>query len=1085
MRKKTFIKITSKPTFPIVCIGASAGGLEAFKDFLYEIPKKTGMAYVYVQHLDPHYKSALVDLLSRATDIPIQEAKNNTLVKPDHIYVFPPSKNMSIVNGALKLFPRQFPDAKYLPIDFFMRSLAEDQKSSAIGIILSGTASDGTIGLRTIKANGGITFAQDKTAKYDSMPRSAIVAGYVDRILPPAKIAKELVNIKSNSFAKIAINESPKELSKNKPEINKIIDLLQKETGTDFSHYKPGTIERRINRRLLLKKINKLSDYTGFLKNNSPEINELHSDILISVTNFFRDPPLFEALKHEVFPKLIKGKSGTQKIRVWVPGCSTGEEAYSIAICLLEYLEEKKINTPIQIFATDLNKDSIDKARNGIYLKSSVEAVSPTRLLRYFTKDGDRYQISKSVREMCIFAVHNITSDPTFSRLDLISCRNLLIYLDKDLQKKVLNTFHYALNPKGYLVLGLSETVGSLTDKFLLANQKFKIFSKKSGTAAQILGRHVEKTGRNITDIYQNKIEFGENMLGEFDLHKEADRIILKKYIPSGVLIDENMKVVRFYGATGPYIEQSTGEPTLNILKMVKDDLLLALNNAIKTAKTGKAFVKKRLLVVNSIKDSREVDIEIITIASPSKDIYYLIIFKEVEPGGLSLKEKSQTGSKNNSKQAIKQNFTVKQLERELGEARRVMKTLLAERELLHEKVQTVNEEALSRYEEFHTVNEELETSKEELQSVNEELTTTNQELINRNDELKEARNFAEAIIETVREPLLVLGSDLRVITSNRSYFELFKTAQKDTIGIMIYDLGDGQWDVPPLRKLLGKLMHSDTVFENFNISHTFPNIGLRTIALNARKIERYEEKGQDLILLAFEDITDRRKIEKQKDNFMSMASHELKTPITSIKAYSQILRMKADKEGSDNKELLKKMDAQVDMLTKLINELLDITKAQKGKLEFNMDKFNFDRLTKEMVEMMRNTITTHKFSVTGKTGKMVIGDKDRIGQVFINLLTNAVKFSPNSKKITINLSRDKKWVIAKIQDFGNGIPKKHIKGIFNRYYRVSQKSGLAVSGLGIGLYISNEIIKRHHGKISVESEEGVGSTFTVFLPFP
>lgn len=1080
MRKKT----TSKPTFPVVCIGASAGGLEAFKGFLRGLPEKTGMAYVYVQHLDPHHKSVLVELLSRTTGLSIQEAKNNMKVKPDNIYIFPPNKNMTIVNGTLKLFPRPEADVKYLPIDYFMRSLAEDRKNNAIGIILSGTASDGTVGLRTIKANGGITFAQDKTAKYDSMPRSAITAGYVDRVLSPAKIAKELINIKTHPFIGREVVDSEENLSDDEIEIKKITALLQNETGTDFGHYKPGTIQRRIQRRMVLKKVAKLSAYADYLKKNDDELEDLRNDILISVTNFFRDPPLYEALKNEVFPKLTRGKPRTETVRVWVSGCSTGEEAYSIAICLLEYLEEKRIDAPIKIFATDLNKASINKARSGIYLRSSMEGVSPKRLQRYFAKKGDCYQISKVVREMCVFAIHDITNDPPFSRLDLISCRNLLIYLDKDLQKKIINSFHYALKPKGYLVLGISETVGALSDKFSLVDQKNKIYSKKLGSATLPLEQASDSNGGAMTYLYQKNIGVeNKSILSGFDLHKEVDKIILKKYIPAGVLIDENMKVVKFYGTTGPYLEQSSGEPTLNILKLVKDDLLLAVSNAIKTAKKEKIAVKKRILAVNSLDSQRIVDIEIITITSTSKDTYFLILFKEVVSGDMGKLKKPVRRSLTGAKPDKKENYRIKQLEYELGEARQVMKSLLEERESLHEKIQSVNEEALSRYEEFHTINEELETSKEELQSINEELTTTNQELMNRNTELREARNYAEAIIETVREPLLVLGSDLRVRTANKSYFDLFKESPKETVGVMIYNLGQGQWDIPALRKLLDKLSHTDAKFENFDISHTFPKIGHRTIALNARKIAQQGEGNDDLILLALEDITERRKVEQQKDNFMSMASHELKTPITSIKAYSQMLRMMAEKEGGKNKDLLEKLDAQVDMLTKFINELLDITKAQKGKLDFQMAKFDFDGLLEEIVELMRHTVTTHRFLIKGKTGKVVLGDKDRIGQVLNNLLTNAAKFSPGSKQVIIRLSSNDKQVKVEVRDSGVGIPKKHLKRIFDRYYRVSQGSGVAISGLGIGLYISNQIIKRHHGKIYVESAEGKGSTFTVSLP--
>lgn len=493
-------------TFPIVGIGASAGGLEAVSNLLQALPADTGMGFVVVQHMDPGRKSILADLLVKTTSMPVQEAKHNAAVEPNHVYVIPHDKDMTIAGGTLCLSERTKSGNLHMPIDQFFRSLAQDCGSRAIGIILSGTASDGTAGFGAIKdEEAGVTFAQDETAAYQGMPKAAIDSGKADFVLAPADIAKQLATMSSHPYLAAPAEEAPG--AREEPPIagetavKKIFALLQRNTKLDFSHYKTTTTQRRIRRRMLLNGFTGLEGYLGHLQENSSEIDALHGDLLINVTSFFRDPDTVQALKDEVFPSLVKDRPVDQPIRIWVPGCAGGQEAYSTAMALSEFLSEQPRSIPMQVFGTDVSKAAIDKARSGLYSKEDAGSVSPERLERFFTKSGDNYQISKSIREVCIFAPQNVFADPPFSRLDIISCCNLLIYLEADLQQKIIRTFQYALKPAGYLVLGKSETVGNSAEQFSQIDKKRKIYTRKeagSGRGTAGFGAIAPRAGRPI-----------------------------------------------------------------------------------------------------------------------------------------------------------------------------------------------------------------------------------------------------------------------------------------------------------------------------------------------------------------------------------------------------------------------------------------------------------------------------------------------------------------------------------------------------------------------------------------------------------
>ena len=962
-------------SFPVVGIGASAGGLEAFKQLLDHLPADTGMAFVLVQHLDPKHASILTELLSKTTYMPVTEVKDGMAVEPNCVYVIPPNTDMAIFHYVLNLLPRTQPHGKHMPIDYFLHSLVKDLRSQAIGVILSGTASDGTLGLKAIKAEGGITFAQDeKSAKFEGMPHNAIATGCVDFILPPEGIAKELVRISQHPYvADPTAAKKDNLLPEGENNLNKIFILLRSATGVDFTYYKFASIKRRIVRRMVLNKIETLQNYIRFLQENPPEVDALYQDILIKVTGFFRDPVAFQVLMHKVFPEIIKNRVTGAPIRVWVPGCASGEEPYSIVISLLEFLGDMGTQVPVQVFATDLSEGAIGKARVGIYPETISLDVSPERLQRFFVKIDGGYQINKTIRDMCVFAKQDVTRDPPFSRLDLISCRNMLIYLGPVLQKKVIPIFHYALKATGFLMLGTSETIGRSSDLFALLDRVHKIYSRKSIATRLHFDFVVRDYATEKVVARRRGSDAGEDAWVGLELQKEADRILLNRYAPAGVVINDDLDIVQFRGHTGFYLESAPGAASLNLLKMAREGLLLELRTAIHKAKKQDSPVKKTDLRVKYNDQFRTLNVEVIPIEGPpSRERFYLVLFEDVTSAAKtgSRTADSHAEPQRKAKGSIK-DHQIAQLMQELAATKEYMQSIIEEQEAQNEELRSANEEIESSNEELQSTNEELETAREELQSTNEELTTVNEELQNRDlemtqvnndlnnllesanipivvlgqdmrirrftlkaekmlnliptdigrpisdininiacleplilevvgslsarelevqdregrwysmrirpyktaenkiegailslldidelkrksEQLKESRNFSEAIVETVQEPLIVLDPDLRVKKANPSFYRTFQVMPAETEGRFIYDLGDGQWNIPALRLLLEEILTQNTHFFGFKVEHEFPGIGPKTMVLNARRLCRGDNSTQ-MILLAFD----------------------------------------------------------------------------------------------------------------------------------------------------------------------------------------------------------------------------------------
>ncbi|PYX07702.1 MAG: hypothetical protein DMG88_13550, partial [Acidobacteria bacterium] len=787
----------SPKLFPIVGVGASAGGLEAFSQLLRQLPEKTGMAFVLVQHLDPTHGSVLPEILARTTRIPVKEVTDGTSILQDHIYVIPANTDMVIEGGVLRLRARMLVRGQHMPIDLFFHSLADERGGRAIGVILSGTASDGTAGCTAIKAAGGITFAQDeKSAKYSSMSRSAINAGCIDLVAPPKEIAKELARIGRHPYIAptIAQREEASTIATG-TELEELFSLLRDATGVDFAHYKQTTLQRRIKRRMVSHRLEKLKDYIRFIKQNQGEVDELYRDILIHVTGFFRDSEAFNALRKTVFPVLFRDrKPDDGPVRIWIPGCSTGEEAYSIAIALVEYMWDEARNVSpasattkvVQIFASDISDAALDRARSGLYTEAAVTEVSPERLQRFFVKLEGGYQISKSIREMVIFAKQNLAHDPPFSNLDLISCRNLLIYLGPVLQKRVIPTLHYALKPNGYLMLGGSESLGAFTDHFTLVDKRYKIYQKKWTTARLI----TYFTG---PDYGLRKPEAGkaQKMLQTgFTVEREVERVLANRFIPASIVVNDEMEIVQFRGRTGAYLEPAAGHPTFSLSKMAREGLLVDLRAALTKAKKDNATVRKEHVRVKSNGATREVNLEVIPVRGQgARERFYAVVFQD------AIQEASHAaGSKRHVATEAKRQSPVQRekesLKRELTQLREQLQSLIEEHETTSEEYKSANEEVLSTNEELQSTNEELETAKEELQSTNEELTTLNEELQNRNIELSLANNDLLNLLGNINIPIVMVGNDVRI--------RRFTPAAQKLLNLIPADIGRRLGEIRP-----------------------------------------------------------------------------------------------------------------------------------------------------------------------------------------------------------------------------------------------------------------------------------------------
>jgi two-component system CheB/CheR fusion protein len=952
--------------FPIVGIGASAGGLEAMEIFFTNLPERTGMAFVVVTHQHKGHISLLPELLGKKTSLSVSLAKEGTRLRPEHIYFSPPGGYLGILNGVFYQMEKSESKATQLLIDYFFHSLAEDQRELAIGIVLSGTGSDGTLGLKAIKYESGMTIVEDpQAAKYDGMPRSAITSGLADYILMPEEMPKQLITYTKGSYLRgqAVAMESP-EVSQ--IPMHKIFMLLRSHTGNDFSSYKSSTLRRRIERRMSIHELTDPNHYVRFLQDHPHEIDLLFKELLISVTKFFRDPGAWKALSDNPLKQLLASRPDNYIFRVWIPGCATGEEVFTTALVIQDCMDRIKRLFDVQIFGTDLDSDAIDYARTGLSPKSIEDDIPPDLLKSYFQLEDNSYRIRKVIREMAIFAPHNVIKDPPFTKLDMISCRNLLIYLNTDLQRELIPIFHYALKPGGLLFLGSSETIGSFTDLFEIVDKTWRIYRRKENltTRTSFLKIPTETIRIEKRSVTQSPLP-EPSKDRDRKVIKVLDDCLLARFAPASVVVNDSGDIIYIHGRTGMYLEPTSGKPSNNLLSMAREglqtDLALALRNA---ASTHREIVHTGISVRTNGTFTM-VDISVAKISDPETIRGLLLVTfrptSEVSNEDL-VAEKTKMITPVDQKR-------IKMLEGELTYTRQSLQSTV-------EELETTNEELQSTNEELQSTNEEIETSKEEMQSLNEELSTVNTELQSKVDALSQsnndmqnllnstdiatvfldpslqvkrytdkarklinliptdvgrpiadltsnlrfnkltsicrevidtlafcekevqttdgswqlmrvmpyrtienviegvvitfvnidalkeieikgdkARRYFENIVDTIRGPLIVLDEDLKVIFANLSFFRSFKTSAKQTVGVRIYELGSGQWDLPDLRELLETVIPKNQSIEDFEIEGEFPKVGHRIFALNGRRVDQAAGLP-NLILLAFEDIT-------------------------------------------------------------------------------------------------------------------------------------------------------------------------------------------------------------------------------------
>ncbi len=856
--------------FPIVGIGASAGGLAAFEAFFSGMPANIdpGMAFVLVQHLAPDHKSILSDLVRRYTRMQVLEVEDGMAVKPNCAYIIPPNRDMAFLGGTLQLLEPAAPRGQRLPIDFFFRSLAQDQHERAICIVLSGTGSDGTLGVRAVKGEGGMAMAQNpESTEYDGMPRSAIATGLVDYVLPPAEMPAQLTAYVAHAFGKTPRPVSPPSPSADTA-LKKIFVLLRAQTGHDFSQYKQSTITRRVERRMAVHQIARLDGYARYLQQTPAEVEALFRDLLIGVTSFFRDPEAFKALEEQVIPNLLAGKPAGAVIRVWTPGCSTGEEAYSIAILLQEHMDALKQSFKVQVFATDIDSQAIDMARAGLYPASIAADISPERLARFFTQepDGSAYRIHKGIRDMLVCSKQDVIKDPPFSKLDLISCRNLLIYMSGDLQKKLIPLFHYALKPGGFLFLGTSETVGEFGDLFAVRDRRSKLYQRKEdihGAQRAALGRFLPPM--TAMDAALPQAAGRTAFPAKLPLRELTEQALLQQVAPAGALVNGQGDILYLHGRTGRYLEPAPGEAGMNILKMAREGLRRELTTALYKVVGTKEVVRCPGLHVKTNGDLTTINLTIRPVATgvpamaqaglaaPPESPLYLVILEEalaVDSDIPPLPPREQGGES-----ATDADARIAALKQELRAKEEYLQAANEELETSNEELKSSNEEMQSINEELQSTNEELETSKEELQSVNEELATVNAELQTKVADLSRANNDMNNLLAGTGIGTIFVDHQLRILR--------FTPAATQIINLILSDMGR------PVGHIVSNLVGYDRLVAD--VQAVLDTLVPREIEVQTRAGEWYAlrirpyrtmENVIEGAVITFVDITEMKRVE-------------------------------------------------------------------------------------------------------------------------------------------------------------------------------------------------------------------------------
>ncbi|WP_236059772.1 CheR family methyltransferase [Chitinophaga rhizophila] len=1244
----------------VVAIGASAGGVRALQSFFENVPANPGMAYVVILHLSPDHDSKLTGILQQATALPVTWVTEKTKVQANQVYVVPPDHHLIMSDNYIMVSEYAGMEERRAPVDIFFRTLANSMGPRAVCVILSGTGANGSMGLKRIKECGGAAFVQNpREAEFNEMPRNAIATALVDDILPVTEIPEKIIAYKLSLGSVQIPVDSEKRAEDEQHALREVFAHLRLRTGHDFTNYKRPTLLRRIERRINIRNLNTLQAYAAYLQHNPDEVTALLKDLLISVTNFFRDKKAFEVLEREVVPAILQKRKSENHVRVWIAGCATGEEAYSLAMLFAEKAMGSIDDPKIQIFATDIDEAAISVAREGYYTLNDAADVSPERLRRFFNKEGEGYRIKREIRETILFAGHNFLKDPPFSHLDMVSCRNVLIYLNHTAQERVMETFHFALKPGGYLVLGLSESAESASDLYTAFNREFHIFqSKRIAQSSYPVPESLPNFKFSEPVVRQAAINHDSRTRERIMIHDLHQRL-LEEYAPPSMVINEEYDILHLSEQAGKFLQMAGGEPTQNLLKLVRQELRLELRSALYQAVQRQTAVEARGLRVSIDGKSENINIHIRPVFRQGNvsNGLILVIFER------SAEEVPEQEVILSSDEPV-----ARQLEEELIRLKAQLRPSVEQHEFQQEELKASNEELQAMNEELRSSAEELETSKEELQSINEELRTVNQELKVKVDETTLASNNLQNLINSGEIGTIFLDRSLRValftppsrtvfnlipndigrplsdITNKLSYDSIITDAEvvldklqtierevnatdgrvflmrilpyrteEDRINGVVMTFIDmtehkkaeiilreneawlnGQKEAfqaamsgRPLSVALAALVKTVTQYgdgearaafymapsgadglhlvvgmseeygqdvkdfkigadslacglcmhtgepvitpdledeprwtewlqvsrkHDFRACWSFPvkTIGgpvLGTFAMYYRQPRKPQPRELELagvithaaaIIISWYIETGERAQAEQalrlsehrlrnllriREEFIGVASHELKTPITSLKAYAELVYEKMQVAGNDEEgDLLQRMNGQIDRLTLLINMLLDTTRVSEGQLKLSFKETDINKLVAERVEEIKRT-SDHQLVLQQADLPLIKADTERIGQVITNLLTNAIKYSPAGTTIQIVTQWENEGIKVGVRDEGYGISEEHLSKIFDRFYRVTTDNFDTFPGMGLGLYISAQIIQRHQGTINVESQPGKGSYFSLHYP--
>jgi chemotaxis methyl-accepting protein methylase/signal transduction histidine kinase len=1201
--------------FPVVGIGASAGGLDAFKKFFSAMPAAPDMAFVLIQHLDPTRESLTASLLDANTPMRVEQVQEGMVVEANRVYVIPPNSYMDIRAGVLRLSPPSAPRSLRMAVDFFLRSLAEDRQENAIGIILSGTGTDGTLGLKDIKANGGMTMVQDpETAQHDGMPRSAIASGSADYVLPAEGMAEALLAYVKHATVAASSEMGSAVTSATEPDVaadplQETLGLLRTHAKFDFAGYKKGTLRRRMLRRMGLRHLANLSSYVEVLRRDDGEVNALFKDLLINVTSFFREPEAWQFLQEQVIRRVIAAKSPDLPVRIWVPACSTGEEAYSMAMLLAEESQAAQKPCVLQLFASDVDAEALESARAGVYPEGIAANISPERLERFFTKGEHTYRVNKELRDTVVFAQQSLVSDPPFSRLDVISCRNLFIYLEAAIQEQLLPLLHFALRDGGYLFLGSAEGIGLQEDLFEPVSSKWRIFRRVGPTRHDLVHFPVAATpatrvgrGRPVRPSSPTR------------LAALAQSLLLQRYAPACVIVDRDGRILYFHGRTDDYLQQPAGVPTPDLLAQARSGLRTKLRSALQDA------VRSNERVVTGGVQMRRGDafpivrlsVEPLSGATGDSEALWLVSLQD-EPIDAA------TAAPTDDRRTAADVALVHQLEYELKSTKEDLQQTI-------EDLRASNEELMSVNEEFQSSNEELETSKEELQSLNEELTTANSQLESKIGELEaanndldnlltsteiatlfldkelrirrftpaatrlfslissdigrpivdiaqkfsdvnllsdakaaleqavapkteiqghdgrwyvrqvlpyrtrdhrsdgvvmtfsdvaaealqEARLYAESIVDTVRDPLLVLDGELRVRSANHAFYAELNAVPDKTVGLLLSDVLDRQFDVPKLRTALGNVLRKDRVMKDFELVATFAPLGQRIMRLSARTINR-EGIRAPLALLAIEDFTDRVRAQEvlqereSRDHIegqvrirqaelahalristvgelASSLAHEINQPLSAIvNGVDACARSVRSGKFARDKLLALLDEASSEALRagSIVEHLRHF--IEKGKPQF--ERIDLRDVVEHLPHLLGRELRHEGIELRLDLPQRPVpvhGDRIQLEQVFVNFIQNAIdaiREAPGDlREIQVAVATAKRMAEVRVRDTGIGVSSTAAPRLFEPFFTTKTR------GLGMGLAISRSIIEAHRGKVWLKARaDGARGTSVCF----